>query len=101
MRRVDLDGSLQFSVYPGIADAAARENERVNRPAAVDHREPEIDILRDVAAGPDPVPHTSLEACEAQIRFDLAQVPAIMSAERHGRGRHGAFHPARKHQALS
>jgi hypothetical protein len=73
MRRVDLDLSLQFSVYPGIADPAARENESVNGPGAVDHREPDIAVLRDIVGGLDLVPHTAPEAHEAEIRFDLAQ----------------------------
>jgi len=57
MRRIDLDGSSQFSVHPRTVDEAAWENERVDRPAGVNDCEPHIAVVRNIRRGPDLMPH--------------------------------------------
>jgi hypothetical protein len=60
MRRMHLDLSLQFCVYPGVADAAAGENERMHLPPGVDHGKPDIAVVRDIVGGRDLMPHAGM-----------------------------------------
>jgi hypothetical protein len=94
MRRVHLDGSLQFCIYPGIANAPTGENQRVHLPAGVNHREPHVPVVGNIANGVDQMPHSGWQACEPEVRFDLAQEPS-------DNDRHGPLHSAREYQALS
>jgi len=73
---VHLDGSLQFRVYPGIANAATGKDQRMHLPAGVNYREPHIPVVWNIASGVDQMPHSGCQACEPEIRFDLAQEPS-------------------------
>ena len=57
MRGIDLDRSPQLGVHPSIADAAARENESMDRPVGVNDGEPNVAVCRDVRKGTELMPH--------------------------------------------